>query len=88
MTPRRGADPGPSGSAAEARLRIDPVACDGIGLCALLAPDVIDLDRWGFPVVERRDLTPGEVPAARGAVRACPRRALWLESVTNLAAAR
>lgn len=88
MTPRSGADGRPSGSAAETRLRVDPVACDGIGLCALLAPDVIELDRWGFPVVVRRDLAPREVEAARGAVRACPRRALWLEGVTNLSAAR
>lgn len=88
MTPRSGADPRPSSSAAEARLRVDPVACDGIGLCALLAPDVIELDRWGFPVVSAEDLAPGQVKAARRAVRACPRRALWLEGVTSLSTVR
>jgi ferredoxin len=62
------------------RLRVDPVACEGIGLCAHLAPSVVDLDRWGYPVVPSGDLTDRETGAARNAVRACPRRALWLEA--------
>ena len=68
-----------NGTARPVRLRVDPVACDGIGLCAHLAPNVVELDRWGFPIVGQ-DLVPGEVPAARRAVRGCPREALWLES--------
>ncbi|NTW39548.1 MAG: ferredoxin [Cellulomonadaceae bacterium] len=63
--------------AAPVRLRVDPVACDGIGLCARLAADAVDLDRWGFPVVG--PLEPGQVAAARRAVRGCPRSALWIE---------
>jgi len=62
------------------RLRVDPVACDGIGLCGFLAAGVVALDRWGYPVVAARDLTGADVPAARRAVRACPRGALWLET--------
>jgi len=55
------------------------VACDGIALCAHLAPDIVELDRWGFPIVVGHDLAPGEAAAARRALRACPRRALWLD---------
>lgn len=63
-----------------ALLRVDMVACEGIGQCALVAPGLVELDRWGFPVVRHGgagDASAG--PAARRAVRACPRRALWLE---------
>ena len=60
------------------RLRVDPVACEGVGLCAQLADRNITLDRWGYPIVDG-ELQPGAVKDARRAVRACPRRALWLE---------
>ncbi len=60
------------------RLRVDPVACAGVGLCAQLADRNVTLDRWGYPIVDG-ELRPGAVKDARRAVRACPRRALWLE---------
>lgn len=65
------------------RLTVDPIACDGRGLCAELLPGLIELDDWGFPVI-----SPGEVPAglradAAAVVRLCPRLALRLERVTN-----
>ncbi|MCG2801432.1 MAG: ferredoxin [Cellulomonas sp.] len=62
------------------RLRVDPVACEGIGLCAQVADRVIELDRWGYPKLPGA-LVPDEAKAAKRAVRACPRRALWLEEV-------
>jgi ferredoxin len=62
------------------RLRIDPVACEGVGLCAAMADRNITLDRWGYPIVDG-ELEAGAVKEARRAVRACPRRALWLEAV-------
>lgn len=58
------------------RLRVDPIACDGVGLCAHVAPDVVALDPWGYPVLP---LGPPEHDRqARRAVRACPKRALRL----------
>ncbi len=61
------------------RLRVDPVACDGVGMCAHLAPDLVRLDSWGYPVLPRRDLDPAERPPAAKAVAGCPRRALSLD---------
>jgi ferredoxin len=59
------------------RLRVDPIACAGHGLCADLLAERIELDEWGFPIIT------GDVPAelapdARRAVRACPTLALTL----------
>jgi len=61
------------------RLRIDAAACDGIGVCAHLAPQIIELDRWGYPILAARDLTASEAASGRRAIRGCPRAALWLE---------
>ena len=59
------------------RLVVDPVSCEAVGLCAHLAPDVVALDRWGYPVVAAH-LTGRDEAAAARAVRGCPRRALHL----------
>ena len=69
----------PSTPAPELRLRIDASACDGIGVCAHLAPDLVELDRWGYPILAARDLTSAEAASGRRAIRGCPRSALWLE---------
>jgi ferredoxin len=61
-----------------ARLRVNPIACSGHGLCAELLPELISLDEWGYPVV-----TDGPVPLrlsreTRRAVTDCPALALRL----------
>lgn len=65
------------------RLRIDPVACDGVGLCAVVAARVVVLDRWGFAIMPE-SLNRKDEGAARAAVRGCPRRALWLQEIPEL----
>lgn len=69
---------------AGARLRVDPVACEGVGLCAQVADRVVELDRWGYPVLAAELVDGADVRAARRAVRACPRRALWVEEPDDL----
>jgi len=71
----------------QVRLQVDPVACDGIGLCAHLAPDLVTLDRWGYPVVATSAVPESAAGAARRAVRACPRRALWIDRAHETAPA-
>lgn len=62
------------------RLLVDPIACDGRGLCAEILPELITLDDWGFPIIRDGDV-PGRLTAeAREAVRMCPKLALRLES--------
>jgi ferredoxin len=62
-----------------ARLIVDPIACDGRGLCAELLPGLITLDDWGFPVISASDVPPGLQREAAAVARLCPRLALRLE---------
>ncbi len=61
-------------------LRIDPIACDGQGICVELLPEWIRLDDWGFPVVDPNPLPETLETHARRAVRECPKLALRLEA--------
>jgi ferredoxin len=60
------------------RLRVDPIACDGRGVCAEVLPELISLDDWGFPIIRDGDVPPGLVGEADEAVRLCPKLALQL----------
>lgn len=63
----------------EWRLVVDGAACDGHGICALVMPEQISLDEWGYANVDATP--PGDARAlarARRAVRACPAHALSL----------
>jgi ferredoxin len=62
------------------RLRVDSIACTGHGLCADLVPELIQLDEWGYPIIEG-DVPPGLTAHARRAVQACPTLALKLGRV-------
>jgi ferredoxin len=64
---------------ASSRLRVDPVASDGRGLCAEVLPELITLDDWGYPIVGDRELTGRLRREAREAIRLCPKLALRLE---------
>jgi ferredoxin len=62
-------------------LIVNPIACSGHGVCAELLPELVELDEWGYPIID-----PGEIPdaldrQARKAVSACPALALKLREV-------
>lgn len=63
---------------AEPTLRVDPIRCTGVGLCAHLADDLIRMDDWGFPIIPAAPVPPSARRRAARAVRACPRSALRL----------
>jgi ferredoxin len=62
------------------KLEVDPIACDGHGLCADLLPELIELDEWGYPMIDDR-VPAGLAGHARRAVSACPALALKLSRV-------
>lgn len=60
-------------------LVVDPTKCDGVGICAIKAPDLITLDDWGFPMIKPSDLIDSQLlKQAKRAVGACPKRALLI----------
>ena len=59
-------------------LRVNPIACQGHGVCAELLPELISLDEWGYPIVDPHPVPPVLDLEARRAVAACPALALKL----------
>jgi len=62
-------------------LAVDPIGCDGRGICAELLPEWIRLDDWGYPVVRPEAVPTALLVQARWAVANCPTLALSLRSV-------
>jgi ferredoxin len=65
------------------RLRVNPIACEGHRLCAELMPERIELDDWGFPVVDPEPVSGETARNAARAVAACPTLALLLQADTD-----
>jgi ferredoxin len=67
-------------------LRVNPVLCDGFGHCHELAPDLVDIDEWGYPLIKSGVTSLSDrnaLKSARYAVRGCPRQALRIERVSE-----
>lgn len=62
-------------------LTVDPIACEGHGICAELLPEYITLDDWGFPIIDQAALPGRHLADARRAVKHCPALALRLRQV-------
>ena len=66
-----------------ATLVLDPIACDGRGMCHDAAPDLITLDEWGYPLLPggtlRAPISARDRKAATEATHACPLLALHME---------
>jgi len=60
------------------RLSVDPISCTGHALCAELLPELIALDRWGYPVLADQPVPANLSGRARRAVTDCPALALRL----------
>ena len=73
-----------AGAAVNPHLHIDPIACDGRGLCAELFPEWIALDDWGYPIVDHGPIPDQLLVHARRAVEACPKLALTLRDDASL----
>ena len=60
-------------------LRVNPIACTGHGMCAELLPEVIERDRWGYPILVSATVPRSLAHHARRAAHACPTLALLIE---------
>ena len=63
------------------RLRVNPITCEGHGMCAELIPEAITLDDWGYPIIDANPVPAHLLVHARRAVAVCPTLALLLERV-------
>ena len=69
-------------------LHIDWTNCDGRGLCTELVPELLERDKWGYPVARSGDpasrsnisVSGARLSAASDAVDLCPLLALKLLS--------
>jgi ferredoxin len=62
------------------RLEVNPIACAGHGLCAELFPEWIELDDWGYPIIDSGPIPEELMTHARRAVDACPKLALAIKA--------
>lgn len=69
------------------QIRVNPIACEGHGLCAELFPERIELDDWGYPIIDPTPIPASLEKHARRAVTNCPTLALALTRLENGAAA-
>jgi ferredoxin len=60
------------------KLLLDSTRCQGYGLCQEPAPELVDLDEWGYARLQGTTVPEGDAEAARAAVAACPNSALRL----------
>jgi len=65
------------------KLRVNPIACDGRGLCAELFPERIRLDDWGYPMIDGRPVPDELLSHALRAVASCPKLALSLDTIES-----
>jgi ferredoxin len=65
-------------SAVADKLRVDMIECRAHGVCAEVAPELVALDEWGYPILADGGVPANLVRHARRAVTLCPRLALSL----------
>jgi ferredoxin len=59
------------------RVQVDMSKCQAYGLCAEEAPDVFELDEWGYPELTDDGAVPdGQAPRVERAIGACPAQAI------------
>jgi ferredoxin len=67
-------------------LHVNPILCDGFGHCHELAPELVEMDEWGYPLIKSETTSLNDrnaLKSARYAVRGCPRQALRIERVNE-----
>ena len=55
---------------------VDGKRCMGHAVCALMAPDLMELDDLGYNITGTRDVSPDRAEDARRAAGACPESAI------------
>jgi len=59
-------------------LQVDWIACEAFGVCHDLAPDLVALDDWGYPILPPPSVLADRAADVQRVVDCCPARALRL----------
>jgi ferredoxin len=65
------------------KLRVNPIMCEGHGMCAELLPEIITLDQWGYPILAGGPVPPPLTDLAWRAAQACPTLALLVDETRH-----
>ena len=65
------------------RIRVNPIKCEGRGLCTELFPERMSADDWGYPIVAGEAFASELLPQARLAAKRCPLLALEIYAETR-----
>jgi len=60
------------------RIVVNPITCEAHGLCHELFPERIQLDEWGYPIIDPQAIPVALEEHARRAAAACPTLALLI----------
>ncbi|MEV7415265.1 ferredoxin [Streptomyces sp. NPDC089919] len=61
------------------KLLLDATRCQGYGLCQEQAPELVDIDEWGYAKVLALTVPAGAEDTARACAESCPNAALRVE---------
>lgn len=61
------------------RVRVNPIECVAHGICAELFPEWIQLDEWGYPILDGEPVPDHLHKHAKQAAKQCPTLALKLD---------
>jgi ferredoxin len=64
---------------------VDPKRCQGHARCWALAPDVFEIDDWGYSHAADVEVPPEHSDDAWRAVRACPEQAITVSEQSDQA---
>jgi ferredoxin len=67
-------------------LQVNPILCDGFGHCGELAPELVKMDEWGYPIINPEPVpfaNSGAYESARYAERGCPRQAMRIRRLSD-----
>jgi len=61
------------------RIRVNPISCAAHGLCAEQFPEWVQLDEWGYPIIDGQTIPQHLHEHAKRAAAQCPTLALVLD---------